>query len=62
MQRLNDGAGREVPVTVFGGKAENLDAYAELGIERTLISLETAPEDESIRKLDEYAGTAKHHL
>jgi len=59
MQKLNDKAGREVPVTVFGGKAENLDAYAELGIERALIGLEAAPEAETIRDLDEYARSAE---
>lgn len=62
MQKLNDKAGREIPVTVFSGKAENLDAYAEFGIGRALISLETAPEDETIRNLGEYAEAAKHYL
>ena len=62
MQKLNDRAGREVPVTVFGGRTENLQAYAELGVERTLISLETAPEDETIRVLDEYVDAAKQYL
>lgn len=59
MEKLNEQAGREIPVTVFGGTPENLEGYAELGIERVLLMLETAPEKESIEELDGLAEAAK---
>lgn len=59
IEKLNEKAGREVPVTVFGGQAKNLEGYAELGIERVLLGLETAPEVESLRDLDEYAEASE---
>lgn len=59
IEKLNDKAGRRVPVTVFGGQPENLEAYAELGIERVLVGLETVSESESIANLDEYSEAAK---
>lgn len=57
--KLNQKAGREVPVTVFGAAPENLEAYAGLGVERVLLSLPTAPEDETIQRLDELAGAVE---
>ncbi|MGI8649378.1 MAG: TIGR03619 family F420-dependent LLM class oxidoreductase, partial [Rubrobacter sp.] len=59
MQKLNEKAGREIPVSVFGGLPENLEAYAELGVERVLLGLETAPERETLSALDELAGAAQ---
>jgi probable F420-dependent oxidoreductase len=56
---LNEKAGREVPVTVFGGEPENLEGYAELGIERVLLALETMPEGETLEKLDELTEVAR---
>ena len=55
MDQLNEKAGREVPVTVFGGVQENLKGYADLGVERTLLNLPTMPERETLEKLDELA-------
>jgi probable F420-dependent oxidoreductase len=52
---LEEKVGRSVPVTVFGAAPENIEGYLELGIERVLLSLETMPEKETTRKLDEYA-------
>ncbi len=54
---LNEQAGREVPVTVFGGTPENLEGYADLGIERVLLNLPSTPERETMEKLDELAET-----
>ncbi|MBA2691944.1 MAG: LLM class F420-dependent oxidoreductase [Rubrobacter sp.] len=53
--KVNEKAGREVPVSVFGAMPENIEGYVELGVERVLLSLETAPEKETMRTLDEYA-------
>ena len=52
MEELNERAGREVPVTVFGGTPENLEGYAELGVERVLLALPTVPERETLKELD----------
>ena len=57
MEELNERAGREVPVTVFGGTPENLEGYAELGIERVLLSLPSLPEREALEELDALAAT-----
>ncbi|WP_119066430.1 LLM class F420-dependent oxidoreductase [Rubrobacter indicoceani] len=59
MQELNEKAGREIPVSVFGGLPENLEAYRELGVERVLLGLETAPEKETLQQLDELAGAVE---
>ena len=55
IDELNEQAGREVPVTVFGGVPENLEGYAELGIERVLLDLPSVPERETLERLDELA-------
>ena len=57
MDELRDVAGRDVPVSVFNaaGEAEDLDAYAELGVERVLLSLPTLPEQETLDHLDTLA-------
>ena len=57
---LRDVAGRDVPVTVFNASSEpaDLEAYAQLGVERVLINLPTVPEDESLTQLDELARVA----
>jgi hypothetical protein len=57
---LNEVAGREVPVTVYGSssKPEVLEAYAGLGVERALLSLPTLPEAETLEHLDRLAEAA----
>ncbi|MGH3090664.1 MAG: LLM class F420-dependent oxidoreductase [Rubrobacteraceae bacterium] len=55
MTKLNEKAGREVPATVFGAAPENIEGYETLGVERVLLSLETASEDETLKRLDELA-------
>jgi len=60
MDELREVAGRDVPVSVFGAaeEPEDLEAYAELGVERVLLSLPTLPEKESLDHLDALAGKA----
>src|ERR687894_66752 len=60
MAELRKVAGRDVPVSVFNasGEPEDLKAYAELGVERVLLSLPTLPEGESLNHLDTLAGVA----
>ncbi len=60
LPELRETAGRDVPVTVFGAssKPEHLEAYAQLGVERVLLSLPTAPEDETLSHLDKLAEAA----
>ncbi len=54
---MRDGAGRDVPVSVFGvATDENIwRAYQGLGIERAALFLPTKPRDETLKLLDTYA-------
>jgi probable F420-dependent oxidoreductase len=54
---LRETAGRDVPVTVFNASSdpEDLEAYAQLGVERLLLGLPTLPEGETMDYLDELA-------
>ncbi|MCE7007998.1 LLM class F420-dependent oxidoreductase [Kibdelosporangium philippinense] len=57
--QLNDGAGRSVPVSMFGAPSKDLDLWASyrgLGIERLGLFLPSRPRDEALRILDEYAA------
>ena len=58
MDELREVAGRDVPVSVFGAADEpdDLEAYAELGVERVLLSLPTLPEEETLDHLDTLAN------
>ena len=55
---LREAAGRDVPVTVYGASSEpeELEAYAQLGVERVLLGLPTLPEGETLDHLDNLAG------
>jgi hypothetical protein len=57
---LQEAAGRDVPVTVFGASSalEDLEAYAQLGVKRVLLSLPTLPESETLEQLDNLARVA----
>ena len=57
---LREVAGRDVPVTVFNASSEpeDLEAYAQLGVKRILLSLPTLPQSETLNQLDELAQTA----
>jgi probable F420-dependent oxidoreductase len=54
--QLRDVAGQNVPVIHFhGGKptANELEGYAELGVEHLLLDLPTEPRDQTLRRLDD---------
>ncbi len=55
---LREVAGREVPVSVFNASTEpeDLEAYAQLEVERVLLGLPTLPEGETLDHLDNLAG------
>ncbi|HET9770346.1 MAG TPA: LLM class F420-dependent oxidoreductase [Acidimicrobiia bacterium] len=58
LQKTAAEAGRgPIPVTVFGAppKPEVLDSYVAAGVDRCLIALPTAPEADTLRRLDRYA-------
>jgi alkanesulfonate monooxygenase SsuD/methylene tetrahydromethanopterin reductase-like flavin-dependent oxidoreductase (luciferase family) len=50
----------DVAVTVFGANTdrEQLAAFAEAGVEEIALSLETLPEDDTLRSLDALAAVA----
>ena len=58
MGKLQEVAGRDVPVSVFNASSEteDLEAYARLGVERILLGLPTLPEGETLTHLDNLAG------
>ena len=58
--KLQEVAGRDVPVTVFNASSapEDLEAYARLGVERLLLSMPTLPESETLNQLDDLAQVA----
>ena len=58
LSELREVAGREVPVSVFNASSEpeDLEAYAQLGVERVLLGLPTMPEGETLDHLDNLAG------
>ena len=58
MAELRETAGRDVPVSVFNASSEpeDLEAYAQLGVERVLLGLPTLPEGETLVHLDNLAG------
>ena len=59
--RMREGAGREVPVATYGTrpKADVIEQYAELGVDRVLLYLPTVPHDESLSRLDHLAELAR---
>ncbi len=60
LKKIADEAGRdvsEISVNVFGapGDADELAKYTEAGVTRALLTLPSAPRDEVLRLLDDYA-------
>ncbi len=51
-------AGREIPVTVFGGEPEPdmLKRYADAGIDRVVVNIEPMDRDASLSRLDEWVS------
>ena len=60
MGELREVAGSDVPVSVFNASSEpeDLQAYAQLGVERVLLGLPTLPESETLKQLDYLAQVA----
>ncbi|WP_377268141.1 LLM class F420-dependent oxidoreductase [Peterkaempfera sp. SMS 1(5)a] len=63
MERLNDTAGRRVPVTVYAvpGRPEAVEEYLALGVERVQFYLPTHPEPETLERLDRLADVASRY-
>jgi probable F420-dependent oxidoreductase len=61
--QLRDGAGPDVPLTTFGTpiKPDYWHALEELGFGQVNLLLPTAPHDETLRMLDEYAGAVEKY-
>jgi probable F420-dependent oxidoreductase len=61
LAELRETAGRDVPVSVFNASSEpeDLEAYAQLDVERLLLGLPTLPEGETLDHLDDLAGVVK---
>ncbi|MDH6126527.1 LLM class F420-dependent oxidoreductase [Kitasatospora sp. GP82] len=60
IERLREVAGRAVPVTVYAAshRAEAIEQYAALDVDRLLFYLPTHPEKESLERLDKLAEAA----
>ncbi|SDG25478.1 LLM class F420-dependent oxidoreductase [Pseudonocardia oroxyli] len=60
---LKEQGRHDVPFTVFaaGTKPESLRGYAEAGVDEVTLMLETLPEDETLRVLDDLAAVAAAH-
>jgi probable F420-dependent oxidoreductase len=60
MGELREVAGRDVPISVFNASStpEDLEAYAQLNVERVLLGLPTLPESETLKQLDNLAQVA----
>ena len=60
LSELREFAGRDLPVSVFNASSEpeDLEAYAQLGVERVLLGLPTLPESETLKQLDNLAQVA----
>jgi hypothetical protein len=52
-----EGGSPPVPVSIFGAspRPEHLERYAELGVDRCVLSLPAAPADEVLAALDRFA-------
>jgi len=50
-----------IPVSIFGAapKEEDLQDYAEMGIERVLFTLPSEPAEKTLPRLEKYAALAK---
>src|SRR5918995_4371787 len=57
---LREVAGRNVPVSVFNASSEpeDLEAYAQLDVERVMVGLPTLPESQTLNQLDNLAQVA----
>lgn len=62
-KQLADQGRTDVPMTIFGAPAdeEKIAGWAEAGVDRVAFDLETKPESETLRRLDELAVLAQRH-
>src|SRR3954469_11172598 len=51
IERLDERAGKHVPVTYYGATPENLDTLRDAGVDRALIVLESGPEAEVLASI-----------
>ncbi|SEF54189.1 probable F420-dependent oxidoreductase, Rv2161c family [Actinacidiphila yanglinensis] len=63
MKELRAVAGRDIPVTVYGAKAEpeTVEGYAELGVERVQFMLPSVAEPAALERLDAFAELAARY-
>ena len=57
-RQMAEAAGRQVPVTIWGAKEDRamLEADRALGVERVIVSFESAKADVILPQLDRWAG------
>jgi hypothetical protein len=60
---LRERAGRHVPVTYFGGRAEDafIEGLRDAGVDRTLLQLPPGTADEVLPLVERYAELAARH-
>jgi hypothetical protein len=56
MQERAAAAGRDVPITVYGVKPDDVDLYADAGAHRVVYWLPPRGPDETVRRLEELAA------
>ncbi|KUI31074.1 LLM class F420-dependent oxidoreductase [Mycobacterium sp. IS-1496] len=63
VEQMRDGAGRDVPLAMFGTppKQEYWRAAEDLGFGQLALLLPTKPHDESLRRLDEFAALVEQY-
>jgi hypothetical protein len=55
LTRRADAAGRDVPITVYGAKPDDVEMYADAGAHRVVYWLPPRTPDDTRRRLDELA-------
>lgn len=60
---LADAGRGDIPFTIFaaGSSTDELDGYARAEVQRVTFLLKTAPQDETLRRLDELAAVAERY-
>ena len=56
LRRRAEAAGRDVPITVYGVKPEEVETYAEAGAHRVVYWLPPRGREDTLRRLDQLAG------
>ncbi|MGW0949107.1 hypothetical protein ACWD4O_42065 [Streptomyces sp. NPDC002623] len=55
LRAVEPGSGTPIPVTLFGGELEDVDAYAAAGVDRVLLWVRPQPTGAMTRAVDEIA-------